>query len=662
MINPPSEGLPQGVPISAGMPDEPLGINASISPEEQAEIVAICNKFKQSQENFAREKKRKMRDCYAYSKSKFLGNDLLPLPQGEGSDKDMQANRPQVFIPKIREQVKTIYSYIKLTLFPNDTDFFRVRAQSSRPVMTRQPMMDPYGQPVIDAMGKPVMMPLVRDGQVVTYPMLEDELTDGLKYLFKQALITEKLGPYIQYLVEMGNGCVFPKINKEQPLEWTMNEETNQYQAEILDQLPLPDLEVWNPLHFYLDPYESNPENSKWVYCCTKKVQEIKDSEYYFNNTDDRLEKLASNTITDRPDSQVRTTEYTGLNSTFEDIEPSVAYDLYYFPFLKLKSGKQYRNMLVGVAGRELMVRWHPSLSPRGKNPVVHNTWMNDTQSPYGIGPVEDMMELQKLVNMIYNHATETLARIGNRFGVREGTDIDSLWGVAGGVVVTKNNPKDEIMSLTGDYSEIAALMNFGGTLTAELQQVSGAQNPFQGASQIDFKKTATELQILQENAISVNREIVEHIAVMGVQRILELLMYLVAKEFTEAIEVRVDDPTGKPLFKLVDFSPLLSGQYTIALVNVNPSQSKQAQVTTLMQFVQLIASSPGLLPILQPVLEKIAMLQGLRDGPELLQKIIGIMQQMSANAPPPQQPGEPPDGAPPQEVQQQQAGLPPEE
>lgn len=656
MINPPSEGLPSGAPFSDANNPAPTGINANVDEATQSEVVGICNRFKMAQKIFAREKKQKMRDSYAYAKSLFIGNDLLPLPSTEGGDKDLQSQRPQIFIPKTREQVKTLYSYIKLTLFPNDEDYFRVRAQSSQPVMTKQPMLNQIGLPVIGQDGKPIMMPLFRNGEIVTYPALEDELTDGLKYLFKKSLITEKLGPFLQYLAEMGNGVVFPKICKEKPLEWSMNNTGNQYQAEELDELPLPDVEVLNPLNFYLDPYEKNPDKCKWGYFDRKKVQELKDSPYYFNTDHPDLEKLSTTRIQDTQETQVKTTGLTGLNSIFEDIEPTVEYDLYYFPFLKLKNGQEYRNMLVGVAGSQILVRWHPSLSPRGKNPLVHTTWMNDTQSPYGIGPVEDMMELQRLINMIYNHATETLARIGNRFAVQEGTDLDNLHGVAGGVIITKGDPRAEIVPLTGDYAEVASLMNFAGTLSAELQQVSGSQNPFQGSSNIDFKKTATELQILQANSISISREIIEHIAVMGIQRILELLMYLVAKEYTESIEIRVDVPgSSEPIFKDVDFSPILSGKYTIELVNVNPSQSKQAQVETLMQFVQLIAGNAMLLPVLQPVLEKIATLEGLRDGPELLNKIIRIMQGMT----PPTPPGVPTNGSPESNLPPEQAGLP---
>lgn len=609
MINPPDGALP-GAPPSAAEnmpinPSAPLPINVPVDEAEQKEIVKICNTFKTSVKQNARDKKRIMRDAYAYSKSKFVGNDLLPLPQGEGTDRDMQSNRPQIFIPKTRELVKTLYSNLKLTLFPNDEDYFRVRAKTE-------------------------------EGAAI-----EEQLTDGLKYIWKDALITEKIGGYLLNMISMSNAACLPTIKDEVIYEWQINALTGQYEATQIDVPPLPDIEILDPLHFYVDPTTKDPERTKWGYFGKKKKQEIKDSALYFNK-DKKLDDLSTKLVQEDSTDETRTKEYTDLSQQFNDTEDNVWYDLYYFPYLKT-SKKEYRNMLVGVAGQQLLVRFHPNLFPRGMNPVVFTTWMDDPQSPYGIGPVEDVMELQKLINMIYNHTTETLARIGNRFIVPEGTDLNGLWGVAGGVLVS--DQPEKVRPITGDYTEPGQLLNFAGTLAAELQQVGGAQNPFQGASNIDFKKTATELQILQENSISIVREVIEHISVMGVQRILERLMYLCADLYKEPITIRTQDPnTGQPIFREVDFSVLRSGQFTIELVNVNPSQSKQAQVQTLTELIQMLIGNPQAIQVLEPILLKVAQLEGLRDGPELIQE---IKQRIIQNA------------APPPGIPNPQAGIP---
>lgn len=634
MLNNPAMGA-ESAPVVLPENQKP-SVNVMVSEADQKSIVGICNKFKNSMKQHAKEKKRAMRDAYAYSKSKFIGNDLLPVPESEGSDKDASRNRPQVFVPKTRQQVKTLYAFLKLTLFPNEDDFFRIRAKTNDPLPGGVAFDPTSGMPILGPNGQPKPIPKMRLNEMgqpvpVTYVDLEDEITDGMKHILKEQMFTEKMAPWILNLVQQGNGEVIPKICHEDIHEWQIDPQTQQYKANVTQLPPRPDWEVLDPLHYYQDPKESNPDKAKWGYFSKKKLQEMKDSPYYFN-IGPELEKLAQKTVDDTYKEDIRTTDYTDLQSSYDDTEPSVEYDLYYFPCLDVPGGQIYRNMLVGIAANQVLVRFHPSLAPRGMNPLVHCTWMEDTQSPYGIGPVEDMMPLQRLINMVYNHLIETLARIGNCYAVQEGTDLSSMFGAAARVLITKGPPSQEIMPFTGDYAEVASLMNFIGTVAAEAQITSGAQNPFQGSSQVDFKKTATELQILQENGISINREIVEHIAVR-VQRILELTMYLCADAMKEPLKIRVDDPMQGPQFKDVDLSPILSGNYTVELVNVNPSQSKQAQVETLTRLVEMIGNAPQMLPVMEPVLNKISTLEGLRDGPEMLQEIIQKVQGMMANA-----------------------------
>ncbi len=615
MINPPA-GPFEG-PIPAGMeaplPEQPLPINVPISEDEQKAVVTVCNSFKTSVRENARDKKEKMRDAYCYSKGILLKNDLLPLPSANGDENSVNKNRPKVFIPKTRQLVKMLYSYLKLTIFPNDEDFFRIRAKTEAGTQ------------------------------------IEDQLTDGMKYILKEALITEKMGMFLLNLVSMSNAAVLPTIRDDIIFEWKINPMTMQYEAVKIDTPPMPDLEVLNPLHFYIDPDTKDPERAKWGYFGRKKKQEIKDSNLYFNKDDGRLERLSKKLVNDDNYEETRTKDYTDLNSHFQDVEDNVDYDLYYFPFLKTKMG-EYRNILVGVVGQELVVRFHPNVFPRGMNPCVFTTWMEDPQSPYGIGPVEDVMELQKLINIIYNYIIELLSKIGNRFAVRPDVDLSGAFGVAASVFVA-DNPREDVSVLTGDYAEPAALMNFVGTLAAELQQVGGAQNPFQGSSNIDFKKTATEMQILQENSISVTREVIDHVSI-GVQRVLERMMYLCADLYKTPIPIRVDDPIKGPSFVNIDFSVLRSGDFTVELININPSQSKQAQVETLTKLAELIGGNPMVLPLMQPVLQKIAQLEGLRDGPQMLQEIIMKLQGVIAP-----QVGVPPVGPEQQGVQGPQVG-----
>lgn len=568
------------------------GVFPQFSPEseEQAEIVALCNQFKTHAQHHAAQKKEQMRTCFAYAKNKFVGGDLLPIPSTQGNDRDNNSNRPQVFIPLTRQQLKTIYAQLKLTIFPNDQDYFRIRAKSSHGVDQ------------------------------------EDILTEGLKYLFKEAMISEKIGASLYNLVWSGCFASLPCVKEDIMYEWSFHPgkkdpktgsviKPDQYIPRAIKSDPLPDLETFNPLNFYIDPAVQDYERAKWVNVGRKKYQDIQDSDLYFNK--DQLDPLVSNNQNGHGLDQLADLNDFSVNDTDDE---TLLYDLYYFPHLKT-SVREYRNMIIGVAGEQVLIRFHPNCFPRGLNPVVFCNWMHDTENPYSTGPVEDLLEIQKTINILWNYKLEVMARAGNRFAVRSNVDLSNFFGVAGGIAVTED-PKNDIINFSGDYSEIASLDNAIGVLKAEGQLVAGSQNPFQGSSNLDYQKTATELQIIQENSISILREVIEHITVMGVRRILERLMYLVADLYEKPLEVPVIHPMRGREFKQVDFSVLKSGEFTMELVSVNPSQSKQAQINGLIQLLNFMRNDSESLIISEPVLEKIGDLVGVKNIRDLLEEV----------------------------------------
>jgi hypothetical protein len=246
---------------------------------------------------------------------------------------------------------------------------------------------------------------------------------------------------------------------------------------------------------------------------------------------------------------------------------------------------------------------------------------MDDRESPYGTGPAEDMIDLQRLINILYNYQVETFARIGNRFIVKDTVDLTNFFGVSGGVA-TAQNPQQDIIPITGDYAETVHLSNLIGTLKAEAQLIAGTQNPFQGASNIDFKKTATEVQLLQENSISVVREVVEHLSNRGIQPILERLALICSTLFTSPVNLRIDGTDQENPFIDVDFSLFKTGDFTIELTSVNPTQSRQVQADNLIKLIQLLTNNPDLLLIAEPVIVQIGLLWGIKDVKKMIDKI----------------------------------------
>ncbi len=593
--------------------------NYMVDEAEAAEIVNECNKFKKPAVEHARPKKEVMRTCYAYSKSQFVGGDLLPMPTALGSERDANKDRPRVFIPVSRQTLKQLYSYLKLTLFPNDEDYFRIK------------------------------------GKTAQAAEMEDELTEAVKHKFAELLVSEKISKALYNVIWSGQFVCYPSIRDEIRWEWEFDPQSQQYMPYQIDSQPICDIEALNPLHFYPDPRSTEPECARWVYVDRKKLYELLDSNLYFNK--EKLKEMATNgQAVTAERKKLEIDSINDLTSEFVDNQKNVDYDFYYFPYLKT-TNREYRNMLVGVACESVLVRFHPNMIPGGLNPAVFTDWLGDVDSPYGTGPLEDIKDLQKLTNILHNYMIEVLSRIGNRFAVRKDVDVTNLFGIAGGVAITED-PGRDIVSLTGDYTEINELANIIGTVKAEAQITSGAQNPFQGASEIDFKKTATEMQILQENTITTSRENASHITIMGVQRVLERLMYILAVLFPEPIQVRVDKPvpqmdpmTGQPMMQIdprtgqpgpvltnfitADLSVLKSGQFTIELVSMNPSQSKQAQSESLTKLLEIVGNNPMLLTVGRPIIEKLGQLQGIKDIGNTIDEVLERLQQVGPQAPP---------------------------
>jgi hypothetical protein len=568
-------------------------IRLVLSDDEVREVLQQCQKMKQSFIQQATQKKERMRRCYAYTKSQFYGDDLLPIPAALGAERDNNTSRPQIFIPATRTQVKQLYSQLKLTLLPNDTDYFRVR------------------------------------GLTEAAAHHEQALTEALRYLFRQQQIPEKIGQYLFDLVWSGNAVAIPTLRSEASWAWDIDPETGGLAPVYHHHLSHIDLEILDPLHFYVDPVSQHGNQTCWGYFAVRTLQHVLDTYGLASSEDDEeedvtlrrqaLSNLAKhNDATTQDGASSHLYAANGLALGIESTAPVLSLDRYFCPVLKTTK-RTLRNVMVAIASDQILLEVRPNLFPGGLQPAVFSTWMQDKGSPYGTGPVEDMLDLQRLINILYNYQIETFARIGNRFIVRDGVDLTQFWGIAGGIATTPN-PREDMVPITGDYAETVHISNLIGTLKAEADLVTGGQQPFQGSSKIDFKKTATEIQLLQENSLSVMREVVEHVANMGIQPILERLMRLAGELYQQPFTFRRHDASqGCDVDCTVDLSLLRSGLYKLELTGINPAQSTQQQISSLMQLLDFITQNPRALHIGEPIIRQIASLWGLKNAHSLL-------------------------------------------
>ena len=559
-----------------------------LSDTDKALLVQSCKKFKQAVKDHSTQKRDIQRRCHAYFMSELQDGDLLPEARyNEGGQADADTERPQIFLPVTRSTAKMLYAQLKLALFPNDTDFFRVF------------------------------------GKTTQAAQFESDLTTAFKWLFKQSNMAEKLSENLLNVIWAGFCATFPTMDANPVTEWSINEQ-GQYVVNTIKLEPRLHVDVCNPLDFYPDPVAKDAESSRWVYCQQKSLQDMIDKPDLYSNIEE-IRPLAKNQGNKRSNEQEQERGLSGANNlqqTFDDEDERVDYDLYYFPVLpkiKRSNGEPFRNMLVGIAADQVITRFYPNLYPYGLNPAVFSTWMPDISSPYGTGPVEDIMPLQRLLNFIFNHSIETLARSGNMLAVNKDVDMSQL-GRAGGVMVTDGRPSEDVQMLNTEDTELNSLFSAMGLIKSEAQTLAGSTHPYLGMASTDTQKTATEFSVIQETVISVLKEVTQHLAETLIQPLLERFMYLAADYFGDTpVQVRVDEAEQTNLLE-VDLSLIkkMRGQFTMEVTSINLAESKLAESNSLKELLQLMMSSPEIGSMakdgMYPLLQRLAKLNNIND------------------------------------------------
>lgn len=580
-------------------PSEMYTRSIQLTEDEQRDVVRQCMEFKINTRNHAYEKKLSMRRNYAYTENKFVGDDLLPVPDTSGSDRDVNSSRPQVFMPCMRELVKQLYAYIAMTLLPNDEDYFRIRAKY------------PTG---VD---------------------IEDDLTDGFKFIFKKQRLSEQIKRFLYNGIWSGMMVAYPSFTIPISSEWGIHPTSGQFTSKEVEGEPVLKLNVWNPIHFYIEPVPCN--EPRWGYYAYRKKQDVLDSKFTMTDAIPKLKMMGNTTYRSSQETEgLPVDTFNQLNEIFIDDQENLKWDAFYWPYIKLNSGREFRNINIGIAEERCLAEFRPNMIFTD-SPAVYTTWMNEVDSPYGTGPCDDVQVIQRIINLLENYVIESLARNGNTWAVRKGCDISNLFGVVARVIQTPGDPREFIMNLAMSHEELEVILNHIGMLKAEMTMVFGASDPFTGASRVDHQITATQSNLLQETAISVNREATEHIGYTGVAKILDKCATILAHLYRDRgpVTVRTEGDNG-PEFKDVDLSLYLTGDFTIELMSTNASQSKQQQIGNLMQLVTALMQNPQGVFLAQPIIEKIAVLSGERDMPEILEKIKELMSGLQQQSAPP--------------------------
>jgi hypothetical protein len=573
--------------------------NVILSAADQQSIVSTCLKFKKQASDAWRPRKEKMRRSYAYYQGKHSDGDLLPQPAAQGNEKDANTGRVRVFLPVAKQIAVQLYSGMKLSLFPDDENYFTIRSNSGM------------------------------------YESIEQDMTRAVEMKLKKSEFTEKYGQIIQNLIIFGCSVGQPRLLKDTVHEWSYNDFESKWDLYESKVPQLLDIQVMNPIQFFPDPSMQWCDKSKWVYLDNKKRQEILDQSFYFNKEEVKALKLEETRTAEKTGEFPDLSYYSGLTQQFTDTETNVKYDLYYFPIIEVDK-KTYRNFLCGIVEDKILVRFQPNPYPRGMNPVVFTTWRPDPHSPIGDGPLDDIQEIQKMINIYENYKIDTMATTGNKYVISPEVDMSQAFGAASTVIIA-DNPTSDVVAISGNMMETQLIQNSQGVLKAEAQMLTGSNQPFQGSSTLDFKKTATELNIIKQNSVSISREIIEHIAITGVKPMIERCCYVLAGQEQPEESFRVsEDDKGTSNFS-VDFRLFLSGDFCIEVSTVNPTHSKQAQADMLMKVLEMMNSGGGLAPWVRDggyqALKLLGENQGLRQMKEIFyspQEMEQIQQQQA--------------------------------
>jgi len=601
----------------------------SLTPKETEDLLRACNTFKIQTLAHSKGRKLAQERNYAYFTGQFFGDDLLPLPSTDGSDRDANSNRPQVFIPITAEQILQIYAYLRIHIFPNDEDYFRVVAKKE------------------------------------AYAVYEDDLTEAFKYIFKKNKISEQLGRCLLNTLWSGQFVAFPRFELPKGWEWIPpSPENPDYTLKPKDLEPRLIVEEVNPIHLYLDPLTST--NPRWMTLGYKKMQQVLDSPFTIESTKAEIKNKGGKTqpLTSQYQEGLPISVYNQQNTNYIDYEKWVMYDTFYFPYIEL-DGKMYYNITVVMIENQLISECRPNVAFEDSQ-LVQTPWRYQTESNYGFGPADDMQNLQIIINMLYNYMLESLSRNGNIWAVAEGVDLKNLFGGVARILVTPQNmPVNQaVMNIPSSHEDLVVAQNLIGVLKGEAVNIGGSQDPFQGSSNLDFKKTATEINVLQANAVSRNQEAVEHIGYTGVGPVLEKLATLAAHLYQGPITVRIDNPKAAPIipgeqpgpqdiqaaqaeqmaaagqpvappqgpfFREIDLGVWHSGEFCIELSGVNSSQSKSAEAQLLMQLIEMVATNPEGAIMAEPIMEKLAVLNGLKEFPEVFGAFKDRYNQMKA-------------------------------
>jgi hypothetical protein len=378
------------------------------------------------------------------------------------------------------------------------------------------------------------------------------------------------------------------KVRKEVDVNM-MGEEQEPIKTTTKEKVVTYDDPHFEPVHifdFYIDPLAPSVEAAKSVIHRTivsiselkknpayKDVDKVKPQRnVYYNNTKDKDSSAITNTF----DIDNTTSE----PNTLDVVEV-------------LERWTDERVVTIANPNDPVILRDAPNPYEHGMKPFVS---INYKSNPfpnrfYGVGAVEQILQVQKTMNSLTNQTVDNAKLIlNNMFKLRRGANINKKQTTSkpGGYIEVDD--MDDVQPLpTPDLKGSA--FNLYKQLDIEFQQSTGVTDLSKGMNETDT--TATETIIRDRNAgaiLNMFKENIEH----GIKQIGELIIQLDMQYIQNTRSIRVFD-TDEQKYEFVEFTgDQIRGNYDLDVkADSTLSQSKAVLQKQLLDMLRIVGSDP---------------------------------------------------------------------
>lgn len=216
--------------------------------------------------------------------------------------------------------------------------------------------------------------------------------------------------------------------------------------------------------------------------------------------------------------------------STFDDYLGSQYIEVLEFwgDVYDIDTNTNYRNRVITIVDRGLVLRNDANPSWNGKKPFFHVGWRILPDNLYGQGPLDNLVGMQYRINHLENLKADGYDQIIHPFLVVYGDEVEEFeFGPGGKAYVGSDGDikfiRPDVSILTAN-SEIEHYRNLMEFTAGSPRESAGFRTP--------GEKTAFEVSLLDQGATRIFQDKLNHFEELGIQVVLGLMFELLMRNF----------------------------------------------------------------------------------------------------------------------------------